>query len=52
MAKRFCLVGLMVLAQGNLIQIYVGTLVAAAFLLFQVQASPYKGASKDLNPGS
>ena len=47
MLKRFVLVGLMVLAQGNMIQIYAGTLVSAALLLFQVQASPYEDPMDD-----
>jgi len=41
MLRRFVLVGLLVLAQGSIMQIIMGTLLAAAFLLFQVQASPY-----------
>jgi len=46
MLRRFVLVGLMVLVQGSL-QLLVGTLLSAAFLLFQVQASPYKEMSDD-----
>jgi hypothetical protein len=41
MLRRLVLVGLMVLAQGSMLQLFVGTLLSAAFLLFQVQASPY-----------
>ena len=36
-----------VLAQGSVLQLLVGTLLSAAFLLFQVQASPYKEMSDD-----
>ena len=36
MLRRFVLVGLLVLAQGSIMQIIMGTLLAAAFLLFQV----------------
>jgi hypothetical protein len=42
MGRRLVLVGLMVLAQGSMVQLLTGTLLSAAFLLFQVQASPYK----------
>ena len=41
MLRRFVLVGLMVLAQGSMVQLVMGTLLSAFFLLFQVQASPY-----------
>ena len=47
MLRRFVLVGLMVLAQGSMLQLVMGTLLAAIFLLFQVQASPYKKMSDD-----
>ena len=47
MLRRLVLVGLMVLAQGSMLQLLSGGLVAAAFLLFQVQASPYKEMSDD-----
>ena len=47
MAKRFLLVGLMVLAQGNMMQLYAATLVVAALLLFQVQASPFRDMLDD-----
>ena len=44
MLRRFLLVGLMVVVveQGTAMQVLVGTLLAAIFLLFQVFASPYK----------
>ena len=42
MGRKFLLVGLMVLAQGSMRQLYLGTLFAAIFLLFQVQAAPLK----------
>ena len=48
MLRRFVLVGLMVLYQDTMMQLVVGTLLAAAFLLFQVQASPYINMSDDL----
>ena len=47
MLRRLVLVGLMVLVQGSMMQIVVGTLLSAAFLLFQVQASPYLELSDD-----
>ena len=47
MARRFVLVGLMVLFQDTMMQLIVGTLLAAAFLLLQVQAAPYKKLSDD-----
>eukprot|EP00966_Prymnesium_polylepis_P138517 3200459-Prymnesium_polylepis.1 len=48
MLRRFVLVGVMVLYQNTMMQLVVGTLLAAAFLLFQVQASPYVNMSDDL----
>ena len=45
--KRFVLVGLMVLAQGTIMQIIIGTLLSATFLLAQVQATPYRDGSDD-----
>ena len=45
MARRLILVGLMVLAQDSMMQITMGTLLAATFLLFQVQAVPYREMS-------
>jgi len=39
--RRFLLVGLMILAQGSMLQLVMGTLLASIFLLFQVQAAPY-----------
>lgn len=45
MLRRLLLVGLMVLLQGSMMQMIVGTVLAVAFLLFQVQASPYKSFS-------
>ncbi len=47
MLRRFVLVGLMVLAQGSMLQLVIGTLLSAAFLLFQVQASPYESMADD-----
>ena len=47
MLRRFVLVGLMVLAQGSMVQLIMGTLLSAVFLLFQVQAAPYKDLSDD-----
>jgi len=47
MLRRLVLVGLMVLAQGSMLQLVVGTMLSAVFLLFQVQASPYKEMSDD-----
>ena len=48
MLRLFVLVGMMVLLQDTMMQLVVGTLLAAAFLLFQVQASPYVNLSDDL----
>ncbi|KAL3909905.1 MAG: hypothetical protein SGPRY_009256, partial [Prymnesium sp.] len=42
MLRRFVLVGLMVLYQDTMMQLIVGSLLSAIFLLLQVQASPYK----------
>ena len=39
MTRRFVLVGLMVLAQDSMMQLVVGTILSALFLLFQVQAA-------------
>ena len=47
MLRRFVLVGLMVLAQGSMMQLVMGTLLSAIFLLFQVQAAPYVEMSDD-----
>ena len=47
MLRRLVLVGLMVLAQDSMMQIVVGTILSAIFLLFQVQAEPYKEMSDD-----
>ena len=47
MLRRFLLVGVMVLAQGSMLQLVIGTLLSAMFLLFQVQASPYQQMSDD-----
>ena len=47
MLRRFVLVGLMVLAQGSMLQLIMGTLLSAVFLLFQVQAAPYESMSDD-----
>ena len=48
MLRLFVLVGMMVLFQDTMMQLIVGTLLAVAFLLFQVQASPYINMSDDL----
>ena len=48
MLRRFVLVGMMVLAQGSMMQLILGILTSAAFMLFQVQASPYKELTDDL----
>jgi hypothetical protein len=48
MLRLFVLVGVMVLFQGTMMQLITGTLLAVAFLLFQVQASPYANMSDDL----
>jgi hypothetical protein len=47
MLRRFVLVGIMVLAQGSMRQLILGTIVATIFLLFQVQAAPYISLSDD-----
>ena len=46
MLRRLVLVGLLVLVRG-MIQLILGTLFAAIFLLFQVQASPYADMGDD-----
>ena len=48
MLRRFVLVGVMVLAQDSMMQLIIGTLLSAAFLLFQVQASPFIDMADDL----
>ena len=48
MLRRFLLVGLMVVVHnGEMIQLIIGTLVAAILLFFQVQAAPYNDMSDD-----
>ena len=48
MLKRFLLVGLMVAVRnGEMIQLIIGTLVAAILLFIQVQAAPYIDMSDD-----
>ena len=48
MLRRFLLVGLMVVIyEGSMLQMYIGTLVAAILLFFQVQAGPYKQLADD-----
>ena len=47
MLRRFVLVGCMVLAQGSMLQLVMGTLLSAIFLLVQVQASPYSEIADD-----
>ena len=47
MLRKLLLVGIMVVvASGTTLQIVLGTLFAAIFMLFQVQASPYKEMSE------
>ena len=46
MLRRFVLVGIMVLVEG-MMQVIIGTLLAVMFLLFQVEASPYKDMGDD-----
>jgi len=46
MLRRVLLVGLLVLVQG-MMQVIVGTLLAAFFLFVQVQAAPYKDTADD-----
>ncbi|KAL3912703.1 MAG: hypothetical protein SGPRY_008246, partial [Prymnesium sp.] len=48
MLRRIVLVGLMVLYQDTMMQLIVGSLLSAMFLLLQVQASPYKEANDNL----
>jgi len=48
MLRRFVLVGLMVLMQDTMMQLLIGMLLAAAFLLFQVQAAPYMSMTDNL----
>ena len=48
MLRRFLLVGLMVVVHnGEMIQLIIGTLIAAILLFFQVQAAPYNDMSDD-----
>ena len=47
MARRLMLVGFLVLMSGSMLQIILGTLFSAGFLLYQVQASPYTSAADD-----
>jgi len=47
MQRRFLLVGIMVLFQGPMMQLVIGTLLSATFMLFQVQARPYRQMSDD-----
>ncbi len=47
MLRRLVLVGLMVLAQGSIMQLVFGTLLSVVFLLFQVQAAPYAAMDDD-----
>ena len=48
MFRRFLLVGLMVLAQGSVMQVIIGALFAAVFLLLQVQARPFESLFDDV----
>jgi len=48
MTRRFVLVGPMVLYQGTMMQLIVGTLISAAFLLLEQQAAPYKDRTDGL----
>ena len=49
MGRKFLLVGLFVWqpTQGSITQIAVGTIVAAVYLMIQLQAKPYKHATDD-----
>jgi len=48
MLRKFLLVGIFVtLAPGSILQISVGTIVTAAYLMVQLQASPYKNDMDD-----
>ena len=47
MARRFVLVGLMVLYQDSMLQMILGVFLAATFLLIQVQAAPYLELADD-----
>ena len=48
MIRRFILVGIMVVVQnGTMLQLLIGTLVAAILLFFQVQAAPYRRMGDD-----
>ena len=48
MVRRLVLVGLMVLMQGTMLQLVVGTTLALIFLVLQVQAQPYASMEDDL----
>ena len=48
MGRRFVLVGLLILYQDTMMQLILGTLLAATFLLVQLVASPYKETTDDL----
>lgn len=52
MLRRLVLVGLMVLYQGTMMQLVVGGMLAALFLLLQVQASPFKETTDDFMASS
>ena len=48
MIRRFILVGIMVVVQnGTMLQLLIGTLIAAILLFFQVQAAPYRRMGDD-----
>ena len=53
MLRRFLLVGLMVTVEsGTTLQVILGTLFSMIFLLFQVQAAPFKRLSDDYLAGA
>ena len=47
MVRKLVLVGFMLLYQGTMMQLMLGTLLSVAFLLFQVQAKPFREMSDD-----
>ena len=48
MARKFLLVGIfVVVTPGTVMQVALGTIVSAAYLMVQLQASPYKSRSDD-----
>ena len=47
MVRKLVLVGFMLLYQGTMLQLMLGTLLSVAYLLFQVQAKPFREISDD-----